>query len=383
MKAVLLKNIGACYDLPILHKGDSLFLSDSGFVVNPSKDLMDNADKIIDCSGYCLSPGWVDMHTHVYKGVCDIAVEPDLIGPQTGVTHIVDAGSSGCVTFAGLRDYLIDTRDFWIHPFLNLGSAGIIRCNKICDYETPDFIQPDKTYECVQQNKDLIKGLKVRACKVVLKGKGLEIVKIAADIAEASNLPLMVHVGEGPPDLEGILDLLKAGDIITHCFHGKPGNIINPDNYKVFDYVWNARRRGILFDVGHGGASFNFQIAKTAMSQGFSPDLIGTDLHTGSLSKAGSLAGVMMKLVACGMSLDEVVRAVSLNSRKVLGLPDFTDMRKDGKYSDFTIFSINDVSRKLFDSQGNGMSVDMGIQPVGVFYNFKGNFYDVISKTRD
>ena len=140
MENILLKNIGDAYFIPGIGKGDSVSIINGRI----SFDMLPETfySSIIDCSGLSLSPGWIDMHTHIYKGVCDIAMDPDRFGPVTGVTGLVDAGSAGCITFGGLRDYIIKQREYSIFEFLNYGSIGITRCNVICDYETDDFIQP-------------------------------------------------------------------------------------------------------------------------------------------------------------------------------------------------------------------------------------------------
>ena len=368
MENILLKNIGDAYFIPGIGKGDSVSIINGRI----SFDMLPETfySSIIDCSGLSLSPGWIDMHTHIYKGVCDIAMDPDRFGPATGVTGLVDAGSAGCITFGGLRDYIIKQREYSIFEFLNYGSIGITRCNVICDYETDDFIQPEEVEEVVKINRDYIRGLKVRACKVVLKGRGIEIVKDAADLAHRLGIPLMVHIGEPLPTYEEVLDVLDKGDIVTHCFHGKPGNLVSSGH--VPEYAVSARRRGVLFDVGHGGASFDYHVGAIAMSEGFFPDLISTDLHTGSYNKAGSLADVMSKIHALSMPIPDVIRAVSVTARNVLRIEDYSSGCA-GNIADLTLFSISHEHKQFVDSVGN--VVDTYLQFVPEYCIANGKLY--------
>lgn len=375
--SIYLKNIKSVFCIPHISSGDSLLIRDDGMIEKNPKRVVDA--KTIDCSSLCLSPGWIDLHTHIYEGVCDIGLNPALLGPNQSVTHILDAGSSGYVTYPGLKKYLIDSSEFDIKVFLNLGAIGITKCNKICDYEGDAFIDIDSTIKCIEENRDIIKGVKVRACKVVLKGKGIEVVKDAAKVAKETNLPLMVHIGDAPPLLNEIIDELKEGDIITHCFNGKKYNIINPNTGKIFDYVWDAKKRGILFDIGHGGASFNFKIAKIAMSEGFYPDFVSTDLHTQSINIIKNQANVLDKVFSCGMDLESALYAVSRTPRKILGLQDF-----NGDFNsypiDFSLFKIEEGSKILIDAQKNTLESRINVIPYGAIYKFKENIYD---KTHD
>jgi dihydroorotase len=170
MRKLLISSISRSFNL-----GDfgrlpfSIAIDEDGKIEGVGKISGGPSYEVIDAAGLYVSPGWIDIHTHVYDGVCDIALNPDLIGPVQGVATIVDAGSAGHITFRGFKNYIIQPRDYEIYSFLNYGSIGITRCNVICDYETDDFIQPEETLACITQNRQYIRGLKMRACKVVFK----------------------------------------------------------------------------------------------------------------------------------------------------------------------------------------------------------------------
>jgi dihydroorotase len=367
MGKLLLKNISRSFNL-----GDfgtvpfSIAIDGDGKIEKTGEISGAPGCEVIDAAGLYVSPGWIDIHTHIYDGVCDIALNPDLIGPARGVATIVDAGSAGHITFRGFKNYIIQPRDYEIYSFLNYGSIGITRCNVICDYETDDFIQPEETLACIEQNRQYIRGLKMRACKVVLKGRrGVEIVRDAAGLALKAGIPLMVHVGEPEPQLGDILNVLNKGDIVTHCFHGKPGGIIGVHDGKIIKEARAARERGVLFDIGHGAASFDFNIGRKAIAQGFKPDLIGTDLHSHNFPKpVGSLSITMAKMVSCGLEPGEVLDMVTRKPAEVLRLDDARRGIRTGIRACFTLFEIEEKEKTYIDAKGNPVVTALQINPV-------------------
>jgi dihydroorotase len=366
MGRLLIRNITCSFNLGTASVPFSIAVDEAGKVEKAGEISAGPGDDVIDASGLYVSPGWIDMHTHVYDGVCDIGLNPDVIGPVQGVTTLVDAGSAGHITFPGFKNYIIRSRDYEIYSFLNYGSIGITRCNVICDYETDDFIQPEETLACIEQNRPYIRGLKMRACKVVLKNRrGVEIVKDAVDLAREAGIPLMVHVGEPGPLLGDILDVLREGDIVTHCFHGKPGGIMDSHDGGLIPEAYAARERGVLFDIGHGAASFDFTIGHKAISLGFKPDLMGTDLHAHSFpNPVGSLAITMTKMISCGLDIGEIMDMVTRKPAEVLELDDVRRELKSGVKACFTLFKITENERTYFDARHNPILTHLQINPV-------------------
>lgn len=362
---ILIKNINRVYSLRSLtNKSVSILIDEQGIISEIGKIEELASYKVIDASELILSPGWVDIHTHVYDGVSDIGLDPDRIGPKTGVTTLVDTGSAGHINYAGFEKYIIKTHDYSIFEFLNYGSLGISRCNVICDYETDAFLQPEETLSCVQTHRKYIRGIKVRACKVVLKGRGVEIVQAASDLAKRANLPLMVHIGEPEPYLPDILQVLRAGDIVTHCFHGKPGNILNESTNSIIEEALKAKERGVLFDVGHGASSFDVNVAKKCISLGFEPDLIGSDLHAVSIQKnAVSLPVTMTKLHSCGISIKKVVECVTTVARDTLRIENFQGNSLLGKRADFTLFKTVPKNTDYYDASNNIIKTSVQFVP--------------------
>ncbi|MCP4398037.1 MAG: amidohydrolase/deacetylase family metallohydrolase [bacterium] len=318
-------------------------------------------DRIIDLSQYVLSPGWIDLHTHIYYGVSNLGVQPDIIGPATGVSVLVDAGSAGEITFAGFREYIIKQHDFPIYAFMNVGSIGLVWANQISELDTLEKMDLDRLMECIEQNRAYIIGVKLRASGVILRGWGHEIVKIGRRVAEEAELPLMVHVGEPLPLLEDILPLMRPGDIITHCYHGKRWGILK--KYDLIPEVKEAVQRGVRFDVGHGAASFNLATTERALELGFTPFSISTDIHQHNVNgPVWDLPTTMSKMLSLGLSLEEVIRCVTSNPAQILGVSTFADTLI-GEKARFTIFSLLDRPVNVMDSNGNERVIKKIIEP--------------------
>ncbi|WP_295807036.1 amidohydrolase/deacetylase family metallohydrolase [uncultured Nitratireductor sp.] len=307
--------------------------------------------RVIDCDGAFLSPGWADLHAHVWYGGTDISIKPAQAGAERGVTTIVDAGSAGEANFHGLRELIIEPARENVYAFLNIGSIGLVACNRVSELMDMRSIDIDRIAQCIEANRDVIVGLKVRASAVITGGWDLTPVRIAKKIGRVLKLPLMVHVGEPPPLYDDILGLLGEGDIVTHCFNGKFGGSILEDE-DLYTLVEEAAARGVILDVGHGGASFSFDVAKAALSRDLSPHTISTDLHNRSMDgSVWDMATTMSKLLSLGMSLEDVIAASTVNPRKAIGLP-HEKLLAVGKPAEFTVFEMEQSSIEVKDSKG-------------------------------
>jgi dihydroorotase len=338
---------------------DVLHIDDDGLLTAQSS----SNGEVVDASGAFLSPGWCDLHVHVWHGGTDISVRPADAGRATGVTAMADAGSAGEANFHGLREYVIEPAAETIRAFLNIGSIGLVACNRVSELIDLRSIDIDRTLAVIEANRDVICGVKVRASGVIVGGWGITPLRIAKRVAEIAELPLMVHVGEPPPLIDEVIPLLAAGDIVTHCFNGKPAGSFG-ETEALWRMALEAAERGIRMDVGHGEASFDFDVARRAIASGFNPFSISTDLHLRNINgSVRDLALTLSKMLALGMELDEGIAAVTERPRGVLGLPSRAAAQV-GMRADLTLFDLVDADLVATDAGGKTLHLDRRVAPV-------------------
>ncbi|TIO04163.1 MAG: amidohydrolase/deacetylase family metallohydrolase [Mesorhizobium sp.] len=321
-------------------------IAETGSTITTGDDV-----EIVEANGAFLSPGWTDLHVHVWYGGTDISLRPQQCGAARGVTTMVDAGSAGEANFHGFREFIMEPARENIYAFLNIGSIGLVACNRVSELIDMRSIDIDRTIATVEANRDVIVGLKVRASHVITGGWDLTPVRLAKKLCRILKLPLMVHVGEPPPLYDDVLGLLTEGDIVTHCFNGKAGGSIIEDD-DLYRLAEDAAQRGIVLDVGHGGASFSFDVAKAALGRGLPPKTISTDLHNRSLDGAvWDMATTMSKLLSLGMAFEDVVAASTTAPRRAIQLRSDGLLEK-GRPAEFTLFDLVDHDLTVKDSQG-------------------------------
>jgi dihydroorotase len=335
-----------------------LHIDDAGLVSDKPK----KNSEVIDAGGAYLSAGWCDLHVHVWHGGTDISVRASQAGRATGVTAMADAGSAGECSFHGLREYVIDPATETIRAFINIASIGLVACNRIPELLDLRFIDIDRTLAVIEANRDVICGVKIRASGVIVGTWGVTPFRIAKRVAEIANLPLMVHIGEPPPMVDEVLPLLDPGDIVTHCFNGKPaGSIADTDE------LWGMARqtadRGILMDVGHGAASFDFDVARRALEEGFEPFSISTDIHLQNIDgPVHDMAVTVSKMHALGMGIEACVTAITEHPRRVLDLSG-RQSATPGARADFTLFRVVDTDLEAVDSMGKTLRISKAFEP--------------------
>lgn len=333
-------------------------IDNNGFVTD---ELLEDSE-FIDARGAYLSAGWCDLHVHVWHGGTDISVRASEAGRATGVTAMADAGSAGEGSFHGLREYVIEPAVETIRAFINIGSIGLVACNRIPELIDLRFIDVDRTLAVIESNRDVICGVKVRASGVIVGTWGVTPFRIAKRVAEIAELPLMVHVGEPPPMIDEVLPILGPGDIVTHCFNGKSaGSIADTDE------LWRMARQaadgGVRMDVGHGAASFDFDVARRALDEGFEPFSISTDLHLSNVNgPVHDMAFTVSKLHALGMGIEACIVAITEHPRSVLNLP-ARQSAVPGVRADFTLFRVVDAELEAVDSMGKKLQLSKVFEP--------------------
>jgi dihydroorotase len=311
-----------------------------------------------------LSPGWIDLHTHVYDGVTPLSVPVDQAGLNTGVHLAADAGSAGEATLRGLIQYVAPRYETEIRSWLNISSIGLVFMQEVSDLR---WIHVDRTVKAILEHRPFVCGVKVRASGMIVGSMGIQPLQLALLAAREAGVPLMVHIGEAPPAVEDVLNLLREGDVVTHCFHGKIGHPWEPDG-RPGPALERALQRGVRLDVGHGAASFHFDICQKALDAGYPPFSISTDIHHGNINgPVYDLPTTMSKFLACGMPLEQIIAAVSLAPAQVLQLKDWC--RLDGILRHATLFRIAEGAmpgRRFADAHGNERSPGQMIVPAAV-----------------
>lgn len=307
----------------------------------------DQQKKLLDTKELWAAPGLIDLHTHIFPGTAAIGLAADTVGIRTGVAALVDAGSSGWQNFDRFLAEVVHPSFTKVYAFLNISPDGLV--SEKGELAEPGRLSVEKTVECARRYSRYIRGIKARASASAVGTAGMAGIKLAKEAAELAGLPLMVHIGNGPPALDDVLDLLGAGDIVTHCFHGKPGGILLDG--KVRPKALAARARGVRFDVGHGSSSLNFAVARDALKQGFYPDAISTDIYDRNINgPVFDLITTVNKFIALGMSRKEALLRSSVVPAKLLGLTD-----EDGS-ANLTMLDWQEGPGEYVDSDGNSIA---------------------------
>jgi dihydroorotase len=306
----------------------------------------ESARHVIDATGLLVLPGLIDVHTHVYHGVTYWGIEPDAIAARSGVTTWVDVGSAGAYNFAGLREFVMRQCDVRIVTFLNISGVGLTA--PFGEHFNIENCDVDLCCRMVDLHRDIIIGIKARIEGKTVGDNGLEPLRLARQAADRCGLPLMVHIGSGPPELDAVLEFLKPGDILTHCFTGGTMRVTAGDQRPHASIV-AAAQRGVILDVGHGAGSFDFAVAEGMLAAGLTPDVISTDMH--QLSVHGpmfDLPTCMSKFLAMNVPLDTVVQAVTSRPAQILGLPDVGTLQV-GAYADVALLRMHHGEFHFYD----------------------------------
>jgi dihydroorotase len=308
------------------------------------------AFRVVDAGGQLVMPGLVDLHTHVFHKLTYWGINPDPVASSSGVTTWNDAGSAGAITLPGLREFIVERARVRITAFLNISNIGLVGENYEC--ANLAYLDVDLFRRLADRNRDIVRGVKVRIGTPTVGENGLEPLRRARRAAEECELPLMVHVAFGPPEIEDVLALMRPGDILTHCFTGLTMRIVDDDG-GLYEFAKRAWDSGVIMDIGHGTGSFSFQTAEAVMSAGRCPDVISTDLHQLSVNgPAYDLPTCMSKFLHLGMSLRDVVRAATSRPAEILGMERQVGTLLPGSLADIALFRLLRGRFPLYDISG-------------------------------
>lgn len=323
----------------------------------------ETAQTVIDADGYLVTPGLIDLHVHVWWGVSHYGVEADPTCLARGVTTVYDTGSAGADTFPGFRKYVIDASTTRIKAFLHVSSQGLLSPG-IGELTDLRFADVDRAVRMCEAHKDAIVGVKIRMSKSLVGENGREALRRACEIRDATGLPLMVHPNSSPLTFDEMIAELSPGDIVTHCFHNSHTGVLD-DSGAVRPAARRAAEDGILFDVGHGQGSFAFDVAEAAMSQGFLPDTISSDLHVYNLDgPVYDLVTTVSKFLFLGFTLDQALERVTAAPARVMGvLGEIGTLRVDAN-ADLTILDLKAGSFEFADTRGGTRSANQKLETV-------------------
>ncbi|PJG59819.1 amidohydrolase/deacetylase family metallohydrolase [Aeromonas cavernicola] len=320
------------------------------------------AKQTLDFAGdVYVSAGWIDGHTHCYPASPIYHDEPDKVGVESGVTTVIDAGSTGADDVDDFQQLAAQCKTR-VHALLNISRIGLLRQNELADSRDLDA---ELASAAIARHPRFIVGIKARMSGSVIGENGLQPLRMAKQLQrDNGNLPLMVHVGNTPPDLDEIVALLGEGDLLTHCFNGKPNRILTPAG-ELRQTVRDAMRRGLMLDIGHGGASFSFDVAQVAISQGILPHTISSDIYCKNRIKGPvySLAHVMSKFLTIGMTLDQVLACVTANAADALRLSGKGRLAV-GADADLTLFELAQGPVVFTDTEAQSRHGELQLQPL-------------------
>ncbi len=313
-----------------------------GLVETVGQGLPLRAEQTVDVRGLIVVPGLIDLHTHVYWGGTSLGVDAETVAQRSGTTTFVDAGSAGPGNFHGFRRHVIEPSPLRILPYLNVSFPGIFAFSpSVMVGEAADLRLIDLR-ECVRvinANRDLIVGVKVRVGRGAGGASGVAPLDMAIEVGEEVGLPVMAHLDFPPPSRLDVLSRMRPGDVLTHCFRPFPNAPVWPDG-RIRDEVLEARERGVIFDIGHGGGSFGFGTAEMMLQAGFLPDVISSDVHAMSINgPAFDQLVTMSKFLALGVDLGSVIAASTITPARIVGRRDLGHLGV-GAIGDATILEI-------------------------------------------
>ncbi len=307
-----------------------------------------------DVTGRIVTPGLIDLHTHVYWGGTSLGVDPDMFARMSAVSTCVDTGSAGPGNFPGFRKHVIEKSKARILVYLHVSHAGIYGFAKnVMVGESHDMrlMAPRDAVEVIEQNRDVIIGVKVRVGKHASGPSGIQPLDVALQVADETGLPLMAHIDEPPPSYEEVVAKLRKGDVLTHCYRPFPNAPIDGRG-KVRQGILEARERGVLFDVGHGMGSFSWEVARKMMAAGFPPDTISSDVHSLCIDgPAYDQVTTLSKFLVLGMPIVDIIAASTVNAARAVQRPELGSL-KPGSAGDASVLELRDGSFPLEDVRG-------------------------------
>jgi dihydroorotase len=340
-----------------------------GKVAAVGKGLKGDAKTVVrDVKGKIVSPGLIDLHTHVYWGGTSLGINAEEFYQTSGVTTAVDTGSAGPGNFMGFRKHVIEKSEVRILAYLHVSFAGIYAFSNtimVGESEEARMLAPADCVAVAEKNRDVLVGIKIRVGRHSAGTNGWNALKMALEVADQVGMPLMCHIDHPPPSYEDVVNLLRPGDVLTHAFRPFPNTPCNSQG-KVKREVLAARERGVIFDIGHGKGSFAFKTARAMLANGFKPDVISSDVHTLCIEgPAFDQVTTMSKFLCLGMSMYDVIAASTVNAASAMKRMELGSL-KPGSAGDATILDIKSGKFDYHDVVGETLVGEKRIVSEGV-----------------
>jgi dihydroorotase len=322
----------------------------------------ENARKILDVRDCYVTPGLIDFHVHSFWGVNPYGFNADSLCLASGVTTAIDAGSAGPVNFLGFKKFVHEPSKTRMLAFVALAQHGVL--NDPGELQDLRFADPEAAAGSVAESPKVGVGIKIRLHKKGVGDNGREALRLAIQAGDASRSPVMVHVGDTGISMEEIVETLRGGDVVTHCYTPQKPSIVDASGH-LLAAVRKAQERGVIFDVGHAGGHFDFNLVRRAMGDGLLPNVISSDLH-GRLKQpgfgvVGDLPTVLTKFLVLGLNLDQIIAMCTINPARVIGWQDRLGSLEVGRDADVAVLQIVNEATKLRDSVGGEMTTDQRI----------------------
>ena len=358
-----------------------------GNVIDPSQDLRGTLDiavengkiakvaanipaaearRVVDIPGKTVTPGLIDLHTHVFDGVAANGVHPDIAGVHAGVTTVVDAGSSGCATFSAFPRHILPKCETEVIPLLHICQTGLATNPDIIAESSIDL---ESTLRVAREHRGLIKGIKARMVSPALEIFGMEMPRLAKRAARESGVPLMVHIGDttkryDPNVIRELLPLLEPGDIVTHLFTANPGGVLDT-NGKLVPEAKELADRGVWLDTAHGRMNFGFNVGRRVLDQGLTPHCISTDLTIpGRANTVHSMVEIMARFLGMGFTLEQVIAMSTVNPARAIGEANRLGSLAVGRQADISVLEVRDGRWVVYDTLRDSMKIDKTVVPV-------------------
>jgi dihydroorotase len=330
-----------------------------GRIVALAENIAGSGRREIHLAGKLLTPGWIDIHAHLYPGSTTWGIRADAHYLSTGVTTAVDAGSAGWANLQGYLDFVVAPARTRFLSFVHVCGIGLTY-GPLPELADMRYADAERTAFVIEHFAEHCVGVKVRQGEGQVADNGVEPLRLAVQAAEWAEVPVMVHIGRGVP-LPDVLSLMRPRDIVTHCYQGTGDGILDRDA-SILAEVQQARKDGILFDVGHGGGSFDYGVATGALARGFVSDVISTDLHAHSWDvPVESLPHTASKLLNLGVPIESIVRQCTANAAFAIGREDELGTLRVGSVADIAVFDIEEGTFQYSDVRGR---VEEGSQQI-------------------